>query len=122
MASPTTTKEALQMQMLEDVDALLTRLEKLQVDLARDIAEATQDATGKALLAARLGFEESISKQRHEIIEAGQQAAREIKSALSTPTAVAITPHGKLKHGLLRIAIILAAGFAGGAGVLLLVR
>lgn len=119
MAGPTSTKEALQAQMLEDVDGLLTRLERLESGLSIAIAEATKDAAGKALLATRLSFEEVLDRQSMELIDSGRLAAREIKQALTagyTRNKIA----GSLQPFFLHMALSLVGGVAGGLVVLML--
>lgn len=113
---PTTSAEALQTQFLEDMDALLMRLERLQENLSADIV----DATNKSLLAARLNFEESISKQRMELHRTGKEVAAEIRESLNQ-VQQNILPAGQGRRGLgLLLLISSAAGIAGGAIVSLL--
>lgn len=113
---PTTSAEALQTQFLEDMDALLTRLERLQENLSDDIV----DATNKSLLAARLNFEESISKQRMELHRTGKEAATEIRESLNHVQRNMLPAAQRGRSLVLLLLISSAAGIAGGAIVSLL--
>lgn len=108
---PTTSAEALQTQFLEDMDAMLTRLERLQENLSADIV----DATNKSLLAARLNFDESIGKQRIELLKAGKEVAEDIRSSLSVLNRNLLPVRANWATFSMTVMTSLAAGIAGGA-------
>ena len=67
---PTTAREAMVAQMMEDFDAIVRRLEQVDADLAAKTSEAVRDAAGKVLLQTQLNFESMMEEQRKSFVRA----------------------------------------------------
>lgn len=83
-------REALIAQLLEDIDALITRLETVDQELRARIEVAVRDAAGQAFLRARLELEAVIDQQTDKLGTAGRHAAALIGQA-TRGEAAAIT-------------------------------
>ncbi|OSH90555.1 hypothetical protein, partial [Klebsiella pneumoniae] len=84
---PTTAREAMVAQMMEDFDAIVRRLEQVDADLAAKTSEAVRDAAGKVLLQTQLNFESMMEEQRNALVQAGREAAARIGNEINRSTA-----------------------------------
>ncbi|HID7197793.1 TPA: hypothetical protein ACXHSK_005229 [Klebsiella pneumoniae] len=80
---PTTVREALMAELLEDVDTLIQRLEKADSTLAERVEHATADAAGKAFLSTKLSFESLIDAQAEKLTDAGRHSAALVGNQLN---------------------------------------
>ena len=110
-----TAREALMAELLQDVDALVFRVERAHEGLGEKIEQATQDAAGKAFLAAKLNFESLIDQQSGRLTEAGRYAAALIGNQLNTGAAQLVATHAALERKARR-SVLLLAGLAFVAG------
>ena len=85
---PTTAREAMVAQMMEDFDAIVRRLEQVDADLAAKTSEAVRDAAGKVLLQTQLNFESMMEEQRNALVQAGREAAARIGRYARVGTSV----------------------------------
>ena len=115
---PTTAREALAGQMLEDIDALVRRLEEVDAELREKVASAIKDAAGKALLQTQMNFESMMETQQAALLQAGREAAARIGNELNRSTAPVLLAAGGLRHRLVAIALtaLIAAVVAGAVG------
>ena len=115
---PTTAREALAGQMLEDIDALVRRLEEVDGELREKIASAIKDAAGKALLQTQMNFESMMETQQAALLQAGREAAARIGNELNRSTAPVLLAVGGLCRRLVAIALtaLIAAVVAGAVG------
>ncbi|MGY2492754.1 hypothetical protein [Cupriavidus sp. CP313] len=102
-------------ELLQDVDAMVRRVEQADEGLATKIEQATKDAAGKAFLAARLNLESLIDQQSGKLTEAGRHAAALIGNQLNTGAAQLVAANAALE-GKARRFVLLLAGFAFVAG------
>lgn len=120
MANPVTSaREALMAELLQDVDSLIQRLERVHEALPGLIEQATKDAAGKAFLAARLNLEAIIDQQAHKLTDAGRHAAALVGNELNGQAAELVRASGELatKGGrliLLSAFVALIVGVVGG--------
>lgn len=110
-----TAREALMAELLQDVDALVRRVEQADEGLAMKIEQATNDAAGKSFLAARLNFEAMIDQQSGKLTEAGRYAAALIGNQLNTGAAQLVAANAELESKARRF-VLLLVGFALVAG------
>ena len=80
--NPMNAREALLAEILQDADKLITRVETLKAELPAAVTSATEEAAGKAFLAARLHFEDALRKHTEGISSAGNHAAIQIENRL----------------------------------------
>ncbi len=115
---PTTAREALAGQMLEDIDALVRRLEEGDAELREKVASAIKDAAGKALLQTQMNFESMMETQQAALLQAGREAAARIGNELNRSTAPVLLAAGGLRRRLVAIALtaLIAAVVAGAVG------
>jgi uncharacterized protein (DUF885 family) len=110
-----TAREALMAELLQDVDALLRRVEQVDQALGGKIEQATKDAAGKAFLAARLNFEAVIEQQAGKLSDAGRHAAALIGNQLNGGASQLVAANAALQ-GKARRFLLLAIGLAFLAG------
>lgn len=113
----TTAREALMAELLQDVDALLRRVEQLDQGLSARVEQAVKDAAGKAFLSTKLTFESTISEQERKLVQSAQRAGAQLGSLLGSQTAQLVAVGATLKQGALR-AFLLVMGGALLGGVL----
>jgi hypothetical protein len=109
--NPTTVREALMLELMQDVDALVRRVELMDETLAQRIEQSTKDASGKAFLAARLNFESMIEQQAVKLTDAGRHAAALIGNQINGATAQFVAANAALESKAYRFMLRLA-GFA----------
>jgi len=114
-ANVSTAREALMAELLQDVDALVCRVERAHEDLGEKIEQATKDAAGKAFLAAKLNFESVVGQQSARLTEAGRYAAALIGNQLNTGAAQLVSANAALESKARRF-VLLLIGFAFVAG------
>jgi hypothetical protein len=115
----TTVREALMAELLQDVDVLVRRLEHADAALAAKLEQATKDAVGHAVLAARLNFESMMDAQAGKLTEAGHHTAALIGNQLNRGAAQLIASNAVLERKARRFVLLLAvfalvAGTIGG--------
>lgn len=115
-----TAREALLAELMLDVDGLIGRVEKLDAALAANVEQAIKDASGKAFMAARMGFESMITEQERKLMAAGRNASSVIGTQLSTGVTQLFAVNEALERKLWRLVAILAGlsvlgGAVGGA-------
>ncbi|SAL60209.1 hypothetical protein [Caballeronia humi] len=105
-------------ELLQDVDALVRRVEHVDAALAGKIEQATTDAAGQAFLAAKLNFESVIDKNADKLTNAGRHAAAQIGNQLNHGAAqlVAVNAAHARKMWRLMLLLVLLALVAGAAG------
>jgi uncharacterized protein (DUF885 family) len=113
----TSAREALMAELLEDVDTLIQRLERVHEALPGLIEQATKDAAGKAFLAARLNLETVIDQQAHKLTDAGHHSAALIGNQLNSGTGKFLAASGVFNREARRL-ILLLSFIALGAGAL----
>lgn len=106
-------------ELLQDVDTLMQRLERVHEALPGLIEQATKDAAGKAFLTARLNLETVIDQQAHKLTDAGRHAAALVGNQLNGGAAQLVAANRALESKawrsvLLLAFIALAAGALGG--------
>ena len=106
--SLTTAREALMAELLQDVDALVRRVEVLDKTLAEGIEKATKDAIGRAFVGAKLNLESVIEEGADKLGQAGREAAAQIGNQLNSGTAQLVTAHIALERKTLRFIFCLA--------------
>lgn len=116
---PTTAREALMAELLQDVDTVMARLEHIDEALGSKIEKATADAAGKAFLSARLNFESVIDAQAGKLTDAGRHAAAMIGNQLNSKAALLLASTAAIeakarRFALLLIGCALVAGAVGG--------
>lgn len=113
---PTTTREALAAQIMEDIDALVRRFEDVNVELGAKMKESIQDGAAKALLETRLNFESMMESQQVALQQAGREAAARIGNELNRSAAPLMLAAGGLRRWFLVFALaVLAAAIVAGA-------
>jgi len=115
---PTTAREAMVGQMMEDFDAIVRRLEQVDAELAAKTSEAVRDAAGKVLLQAQLNFESMIEEQRNALVQAGREAAARIGNEINRNTASLVTAQAE-RRAVGYTALLLLTGAALGAAAVL---
>ncbi|RMO83919.1 hypothetical protein ALQ34_02030 [Pseudomonas syringae pv. maculicola] len=95
---PTTAREALAVQMMEDIDALVRRLEEVDGELREKVGQAIKDAAGKALLQTQMNFESMMETQQTALLQAGREAAARIGNELNRSSAPVMLAAGGLRH------------------------
>ncbi len=115
---PTTAREAMVAQMMEDFDAIVRRLEQVDADLAAKTSEAVRDAAGKVLLQTQLNFESMMEEQRNALVQAGREAAARIGNEINRSTANLISAQAE-RRAIRYTALLLLVGAALGAAAVL---
>ena len=95
---PTTAREALAVQMMEDIDALVRRLEEVDGELGTKMDQAIKDGAAKALLQTRLNFESMMESQQVALLQAGREAAARIGNELNRSSAPVMLAAGGLRR------------------------
>ena len=115
---PTTAREAMVAQMMEDFDAIVRRLEQVDADLAAKTSEAVRDAAGKVLLQTQLNFESMMEEQRNALVQAGREAAARIGNEINRSTANLVSAQAE-RRAIRYTALLLLGGAALGAAAVL---
>ena len=115
---PTTAREAMVAQMMEDFDAIVRRLEQVDADLAAKTSEAVRDAAGKVLLQTQLNFESMMEEQRNALVQAGREAAARIGNEINRSTANLVSAQAE-RRAIWYTALLLLIGAALGAAAVL---
>lgn len=115
----TSAREALMAELLQEVDALVQRVERVDETLPAKIEQATKDAAGKAFLTARLSLETVIDQQAQKLTDAGRHAAALIGNQLTGGAADLVAASERLERRgrafvILATSLALCAGLAGG--------
>ena len=115
---PTTAREALAVQMMEDIDALVRRLEEVDGELGTKMDQAIKDGAAKALLQTRLNFESMMETQQVALLQAGREAAARIGNELNRSSAPLILAAGGLRRWFLAFTLtaLVSAIVAGAVG------
>ena len=115
---PTTAREALAVQMMEDIDALVRRLEEVDGELGAKLDQAIKDGAAKALLQTRLNFESMVETQQVALLQAGREAAARIGNELNRSSAPLILAAGGLRRWFLAFTLtaLVSAIVAGAVG------
>ena len=115
---PTTAREALAVQMMEDIDALVRRLEEVDGELGAKLDQAIKDGAAKALLQTRLNFESMMETQQVALLQAGREAAARIGNELNRSSAPLILAAGGLRCWFLAFTLtaLVSAIVAGAVG------
>lgn len=113
---PTTAREAMVAQMMEDFDAIVRRLEQVDADLAAKTSEAVRDAAGKVLLQTQLNFESMMEEQRNALVQAGREAAARIGNEINRSAASLVTAQAERRAFGYSVAL-LSIGAALGAAI-----
>ena len=95
---PTTAREALAVQMMEDIDARVRRLEEVDGELREKVGQAIKDAAGKALLQTQMNFESMMENQQTALLQAGREAAARIGNELNRSSAPITLAAGGLRR------------------------
>jgi len=116
---PTTAREALMAELLEDVDKVIQRLEQVDATLAEKVEKATADAAGKAFLSAKMNFESVIDKQTNKLTDAGRHAAALIGNQINSGTTQLLNDYRAVQarsRRLIGLIVVgaLVAGVVGG--------
>ncbi|MQU41734.1 hypothetical protein [Pseudomonas helleri] len=116
---PTTAREALAVQMMEDIDALVRRLEEVDGELGTKMDQAIKDGAAKALLQTRLNFESMMESQQVALLQAGREAAARIGNELNRSSAPVMLAVGGLRRWFIAFVAtaFLSAIVAGAMGV-----
>lgn len=114
---PTTAREAMLGQMMDDFDVIVRRLEEVDAALAEKISQAVRDAAGKALLQSQMNFESMMSEQRNALVQAGREAAARIGNEINRNTASLVTAQAE-RRAVGFSALLLAVGAALGAALM----
>ena len=115
---PTTAREAMVAQMMEDFDAIVRRLEQVDADLAAKTSEAVRDAAGKVLLQTQLNFESMMEEQRNALVQAGREAAARIGNEINRSTANLVSAQAE-RRAIRYTALLLLVGAALGSAAVL---
>ncbi|WP_045762327.1 hypothetical protein [Xanthomonas albilineans] len=111
----TTVREALLAELMQDADAIVKRLEALDVDLAAKIERSSADAASKAFLVSKLRFETMVIENEKRLIDAGRYAAAQIGSELNVAAAPIQAAAGAYRHaGMRAVAIQFGIALTGG--------
>jgi len=110
-----TAREALMAELLQDVDALVCRVERAHEELGEKIEQATKDAAGKAFQAAKFNFGTAIDQQSAKLTESGRYAAALIGNQLNAGAAQLVAANAALESKARRF-VLLLVGFAFVAG------
>ena len=115
---PTTAREVLAVQMMEDIDALVRRLEEVDGELGTKMEQAIKDGAAKALLQTRLNFESMMETQHVALLQAGREAAARIGNELNRSSAPLILAAGGLRRWFLAFTLtaLVSAIVAGAVG------
>ena len=115
---PTTAREALAVQMMEDIDALVRRLEEVDGELGAKLDQAIKDGAAKALLQTRLNFESMMETQQVALLQAGREAAARIGNELNRSSTPLILAAGGLRRWFLAFTLtaLVSAIVAGAVG------
>lgn len=115
---PTTAREALAVQMMEDIDALVRRLEEVDGELGAKLDQAIKDGAAKALLQTRLNFESMMETQQVALLQAGREAAARIGNELNRSSAPLTLAAGGLRRWFLAFTLtaLVSAIVAGAVG------
>lgn len=109
-------REALMAQLLEDVDALLARLESVDERLREELEAAVMSAAGEAFLRARLELVQQVEAHERRLIAAAQEAAARLTSALDGRGVTLLAAAGELRRRALAMAMAVGAlALLGGA-------
>ncbi|MEB0013920.1 hypothetical protein QN379_13965 [Glaciimonas sp. Gout2] len=103
-----TAREALLAELMVDVDGLIGRVEALDASLAVTVEQAIKEASGKAFLAARMGFESMITEQERKLVAAGRNASAAISAQLGTGVTQLVAVNEALERKLWRLIALLA--------------
>ncbi|EKT4473295.1 hypothetical protein QEM11_004215 [Pseudomonas putida] len=115
---PTTAREAMVAQMMEDFDAIVRRLEQVDADLAAKTSEAVREAAGKVLLQTQLNFESMMEEQRNALVQAGREAAARIGNEINRSTGNLVSAQAE-RRAIRYTALLLLVGAALGAAAVL---
>lgn len=113
---PTTAREAMLGQMMEDFDAIVRRLEEVDSELAGKVGQAVRDAAGKTFLQAQMNFESMMQDQRNALVQAGREAAARIGNEINRSTASLVSAQAERK-AIGYSAFMLAIGAVLGAAI-----
>ncbi|RMP38507.1 hypothetical protein ALQ24_200079 [Pseudomonas syringae pv. antirrhini] len=116
---PTTQREALAVQMLEEIDGLVSKLDQVSSDMRTEIEQAIRDAAGKALLQTQMNFESVLERGQLELLQAAKTATARIGNELNRGGLALLLSTKQLKQRLVQFLIIgvltaVAAGVGGG--------
>lgn len=114
--SRATAREALAVQMMEDIDALVRRLEEVDGELGTKMEQAIKDGAAKALLQTRLNFESMMETQQVALLQAGREGTG-IGNELNRSSAPLILAAGGLRRWFVVFALTaswLVSSFLGG--------
>ena len=111
---PTTAREAMVGQMMEDFDAIVRRLEQVDGELAAKIAEAVRDGSGRALLQSQMNFESMMEKERNALVLAGREAVARIGNEINRSSANLLTTQAE-RRALGFCALLIGSGMVIGA-------
>lgn len=116
---PTTQREALAVQMLEEIDVLVRKLDEVSGELRANCEQAVSDAAGKALLHTQMNFESVLERGQGELLQAARAAAAKLGNELNRGGSSMILAAEQMKRRLWVLASVavvtaLAAGIGGG--------
>lgn len=114
-SSPSSARDALMAQLLEDVDMLFGRLEAFEGQYRQGV----KDGVGQAVLSARMNFAAMIDEKAGKLTEAGRAAAAQMASQCDGSALRLANAAQTLERRAWRIiaplaVIALAAGILGG--------
>lgn len=116
---PTTAREALAVQMLEEIDVLVRKLDQVSGDLRGNCEQAIADASGKVLLRTQMNFESVIERCQNDLLQAARAAAAKLGNELNRGSTSMVMAADGLKRRTLVLAGVgvltaVAAGLIGG--------
>lgn len=116
---PYTQREALAVQMLEEIDILVRRLEEVGAGVREGCEQAILDASGKALLQTQMNFESVLERGQGDLMQAAKAASAKIGNELNRGSASVVLAADDLRRRVLMLAGIgiataLGAGLLGG--------
>lgn len=116
---PYTQREALAVQMLEEIDILVQRLETVSASVRENCEQAVLDAAGKALLQTQMNFESVLERGQGDLLQAARAASAKVGNELNRGSASVMLAADALKRRVfvlagIGIATALGAGLVGG--------
>ncbi|MGC3103749.1 hypothetical protein ACPTKS_30750 [Pseudomonas aeruginosa] len=114
---PTTAREAMLGQMMEDFDAIVRRLEEVDAELAAKVSKAVGDAAGNTFLQAQMNFSSMIGEQRNLLVQAGREAAARIGNEINRSSASLVTAQAE-RRAIGYSAFLVVVGAALGAALM----
>lgn len=119
LKEPTTQREALAVQMLEDIDSLVRRLDEVSGELRANCETAISDAAGKALLQTQMNFEAVLERGQGDLLQAARAAAAKIGNELNRGGSAMVLRAEGLRRRIWALAAIgvltaVGAGLLGG--------